>query len=146
MGNTSVSRAAFPQALPLALLFFLGACATPDNPAITVYTSPAAATVTHSGMSQSSPATFYFQRPAGDACWNVSGFTARWLSGATASTGPSVQLCGRSAFYEITIERPQDAPGLDYDIQAAYDQQQRQSENSRTLGETLGRAAGASIR
>jgi len=132
----------------IASLVLLAGCetATPDLPAVTVYTSPAAATVSHNGTPQPSPATFYFQRPPGDACWNVMGFAARWLSGAAASTESAVQLCGRSAFYEITIQRPQDAPGLDYDIQAAYDQQQRQSENSRAVGESIGRAVGASIR
>jgi hypothetical protein len=106
---------------------FLAGCAvpTPLAPTVTIYTSPSAATVGQidgSGGNAKSPATFTYQRPSVDKCFIIKGFTARWISGAKANTAPTLQLCGASATYNVTIDRPADVAGAEYDIQQAVEQ------------------------
>lgn len=52
-------------------------------------------------------------------CSLVKGFNAQWVSGATATTGPSVRLCGSEELYGITLTRNTSDPGLDKDMEFA---------------------------
>ena len=124
--------------LSLLGLVSLAACstATPDNPTLTIRTSPEYATISplNGGWRSISPATVNFDNPvrdSGTGCFVVSGFRATWLSGAVESTPSRINLCGNYSSYEQVINRPSNAPGLDHDLtfagqQAAASAAQRQ--------------------
>lgn len=52
-------------------------------------------------------------------CFVVKGFNAQWVSGATATTAPTLRLCGTNELYNITITRNTSDPGLDKDLEFA---------------------------
>lgn len=52
-------------------------------------------------------------------CAVVKGFNAQWISGAAATTGPTVRLCGSDDVYNISITRDINAQGLDKDLEFA---------------------------
>lgn len=59
-------------------------------------------------------------RKDAQGCYLTTGFTARWASGATASSPNPTTLCnGLNADYVLEIPRPADAPGLQVDLKAA---------------------------
>ena len=141
----------------------LAACAmaTPGNPSLSIRTSPEYATISPlgGGWRSDSPATVYLVKPVRDAesgCFIVGGFSATWLSGAVGSTPPRVSLCGGHVSYELVIQRPSDAPGLDYDLAFAMQQAAQQrayaAETQRAIDDnwadtayTLGGALGRSL-
>lgn len=139
------------QFLTITFGLLLEGCAlspTPENPSLTVHTSPEAATIVEvgSGIRYSSPAVFNYQRPAPGGCLEIRGFVAHWISGATARTDATLKLCGNSASYQITIDRPRGTPGLEYDIQEARAKAYQESAANGELGRTLGQALGRSLR
>lgn len=128
----------------LGAALLLAGCATPNAPTLTVYTNPSAASVTeiNGGAAQKSPAVFSYNRRTLNGCFTVRGFTARWISGATANSAPTLQLCGTSANYTVTIDRPTNYPGVEYDIEQAVAQDHQQQENAKELGNVIGQAIG----
>lgn len=110
----------------LILLPMLAACATAESPALTLISSPPYATIWELGGSQSaeSPATVRYTKPPRDAlgCITTKSFVVRWISGAQAITD-QLKLCNGYANYQILIDRPKDAAGLDGDIYYAASRQ-----------------------
>lgn len=65
-------------------------------------------------------------------CAVVRGFRATWISGAHATTAPTLTLCGGHSAYNISLSRDALAPGLDKDLEfaikiATANSQQRQA-------------------
>ena len=52
-------------------------------------------------------------------CAQIPGFTARWPSGASASTDAALPLCDLRHGMTVRINRPKSAPGLEQDLQWA---------------------------
>ena len=52
-------------------------------------------------------------------CAQIPGFTARWPSGASASTDAALPLCDLRHGMTVRINRPKSAPGLDAEIERA---------------------------
>jgi len=53
-------------------------------------------------------------------CFRVKGYSARWMSGATASSAPAIRLCnpvGKN--FTVTLQRNANAPGLEKDLEFA---------------------------
>ena len=140
-------------------LGLLAACAmaTPGSPSLTIRTSPEYATIgpLGGGWRSDSPATVDLEKPVRDAdsgCFIVGGFRATWLSGAVGSTSPRVSLCGDHVSYELVIQRPSEAPGLDYDLafaaqQKAYAAEKQRANDARwgDVAEAWGRVLGRSL-
>jgi hypothetical protein len=105
----------------------ISGCAS-DPVRLYVNTQPqGAALSTHSGsaMLGVSPSVFSYpqallkQHRDAQGCYLLTGFTARWPSGAKSSTEPVVRICGNSDAYNITISRDLNAPGIEADLDAA---------------------------
>lgn len=136
-----------------ALVALTAGCALPGSrwqPLLTVNTYPQGAVVSDGGAPpRLAPFVLSYKRSRGTDCVRTAEFSVVWQSGTKTVT--STQLCGGDGTYQITIRRPADAPGLDYDLRVAAGQQQRtqgdqtaaQNANSQaiyTLGRLLGRS------
>jgi hypothetical protein len=141
--------------LVLAAAVILSSCAgipTKQNPQLTIYTNPGYAMVYQDGTNLSGIAPVsltYALTPENLAvqCVTVNHFTVVWPSGARTRT--DAQLCGQLSSYQLVIERPENAPGLDGDIHHAtimqLEEQYRKAANQAALGAGLGALVGASM-
>lgn len=92
-----------------------------------VNTQPMGAYITETSgtVFGSSPAVIQYDRAAlklhrdKAGCSIVRGFHARWVSGATASTEPTIRLCGSHDNFNVMITRDTNAPGLAQDMEFA---------------------------
>ncbi len=101
----------------------LSACAT----SVSVHSRPAGALISSKNqnlgispvrISLDSEIGQSFQK-SGDSCYETPSFTARWASGAVASSSASLLCRGRDGNYKIFIRRPAHAPDLKKDLDAA---------------------------
>ena len=60
-------------------------------------------------------------------CAQIPGFTARWPSGASASTDAALPLCDLRHGMTVRINRPKSAPGLEQDLQWALERAQKRA-------------------
>jgi hypothetical protein len=104
----------------------LSGCAS-SHVQLQVNTQPAGAYITEANGTVLGTAPVLTQYPReslkkhndGRGCSVVKGFNAQWVSGATATTGPTVRLCGKDDLFNITITRNTSEPGLDKDLEFA---------------------------
>ncbi|QFY43547.1 hypothetical protein F6R98_13730 [Candidatus Methylospira mobilis] len=62
-------------------------------------------------------------------CFRVKGYSARWMSGATASSAPAIRLCnpvGKN--FTVTLQRNANAPGLEKDLEFAKQDKDSQTQ------------------
>ena len=109
--------------LMVLVVTILSACAT----AVSVHSMPAGASISSKNenlgispvrITLDSEIGQTFQK-SGDGCYEAPSFTARWLSGAVASSSTSLLCRGRDGNYKIFIRRPANTPGLKKDLEAA---------------------------
>ena len=127
--------------ISLALIFILSGCASQSS--LTVISQPSGAYITETETGKThgtAPIVVYYDSKAmsqykdASGCFLVKGFDARWVSGATATSPPSIRLCGSSSgAYTYQFSRDSYAPGLDKDLDFAMRQdsvraQQQQSQ------------------
>lgn len=110
----------------------LAGCATQG--ALEVYSQPPGAFITEKETGRSfgvTPVVIVYdpaslanaKNPRG--CFLVKGLEARWVSGAAATTQPSIELCGAATGrFNITLSRDPNAAGLDRDLSFALQMQQ----------------------
>ncbi len=101
-------------------------CATQAS--LTVTSQPEGAFITEKGSGKSygtAPVVVVYDTDTlkayrgSDGCYRVKGFTARWVSGTTASL-ELVRLCGKTTgVYTITFGRDPSQPGFDKDMEFA---------------------------
>jgi hypothetical protein len=60
-----------------------------------------------------------------DRCARIPGVTYTWKSGAQASTPTPIVLCGDSRVFQVHLDRPKQAPGVETDLRYALELQQR---------------------
>lgn len=63
-------------------------------------------------------------------CAQIPGFTARWPSGASASTDAALPLCDLRHGMTVRINRPKSAPGLEQDLQWALERAQKRARDA----------------
>lgn len=112
--------------LLLVFMLFLSGCATQST--LQIYSQPVGAYITEVGTSTTlgiAPTAAYYnasalnQNKQPDGCYLVKGFTAKWVSGATASMNP-IRLCGsNTGTYNITLNRGNEHPDLEKDLNFA---------------------------
>jgi hypothetical protein len=112
------------------IVLLLAGCAT--RASLTISSNPDGAYITENNGKAFgvTPVTAYYD-PATlpslvdrDGCFIVDGFTARWVSGATAESN-KLRLCGsKTGDYTITFTRDPSAPGFAQDMQFALQVQQ----------------------
>lgn len=108
-------------------LVFLSGCAT--HATLSVLSQPEGAYITEmvSGTALGiAPINTYYEAASlqnskdAQGCYLVRGFEARWVSGARATTGESIRLCGSSTGgYNITVNRDPSHPNFEKDLQFA---------------------------
>ena len=104
----------------------LGGCAS-NFVTLQVHTQPAGAYITQTSGAAlgASPVAAQYLRAElkkhrdSSGCSLVQGFNAQWVSGATASSEPTIRLCGSHDTFTTTIARSASAPGLDKDLEFA---------------------------
>jgi len=125
-------RLRFYGAAALVMLCALLSGCSPDSTSLIVKSEPDGAYITQSDTGAAlgtAPVSIEYDKAkllkkankdnkAG--CFRVKGFNARWVSGATASSTPSVRLCnpvGKS--FTVTLKRNTNDPDLEKDLQFA---------------------------
>jgi hypothetical protein len=104
----------------------LGGCAS-KYVTLQVHTQPAGAYITQTSgaVLGASPVASQYLRSElkkhrdSTGCALVQGFSAQWVSGATATSEPTIRLCGSHDTFTTTIARSASAPGLDKDLEFA---------------------------
>lgn len=110
----------------IACFGFLGGCADRNTVTLTYNCEPSGALIVQQqydnvlGVCPSSYRYQFRDHLFKSVETNVVGVTARWASGATASTSTLVTLhSDKGNKQQITLVRPQDAPGVERDLAAA---------------------------
>lgn len=114
----------------IAVVLFLSGCATHST--LTVSSQPSGAYITEIGSGKAygvTPIVVKYDSKAisgykdATGCYLVRGFDAKWISGASATSGQSIRLCGSNiSAYTYHFNRNTNAPGLDKDIDFAMKQ------------------------
>lgn len=114
----------------LILAICLTGCATHST--LTVYSQPSGAYITESSTGKAygiAPITVKYDAKAmnsykdASGCFVVKGFEAKWVSGATTSSQPTIKLCGsNTGAYTYQLTRDKNAPDLDRDLDFALRQ------------------------
>lgn len=67
------------------------------------------------------PFTVYLPKPETgdviDGCYVIKGLMATWESGAESRSDPVMRLCDGPTTYYLRLERPEDEPGLESDLE-----------------------------
>jgi hypothetical protein len=132
----------------LLIVLLLAGCATQAT--LTISSNPDGAYITESGTDAViglTPANWYYD-PAKlvnhmdrDGCFLVTGFTARWVSGATAELN-TLRLCGsKTGVYTITFNRDPSAPGFAKDLQFALQLQQVRAQQQQAQAQAQAQAS-----
>jgi hypothetical protein len=134
--TTSTKSIRCPQAVAAGALLALSGCALQAT--LQVDTNPTGGYISEvdTGFVPGiAPVSIYYEPSSltlrdAKGCYLVRGMNVRWVSGATASVNP-ISLCG-SAYdnYNITINRPANAPDLDKDLQFAVQVQNMLSQQA----------------
>ncbi len=121
------SRTIFKTLAAIALCAGLAGCTT----YVTVETDPEGATVTDPSGTVTygiAPVEVPFDRRELEAAGSlVPGFTARWPSGAVASSPTPLFVSDLRFGMTVKLERPKDAPGLETDLQFALERAQKRA-------------------
>lgn len=114
----------------LICVALLTGCATHST--LTVSSQPSGAYITETGTGKAygvAPVVVNYDAKALSAhkdasgCYLVKGFNARWVSGATTSSEPTIRLCGsNTGAYTYQLSRDTYTEGLDKDLDFAMRQ------------------------
>jgi len=148
--------------ISVIILFGLTSCAS--NIGLTYKTQPLGAMVSFIDGRQigETPAKLYYkwdEKYVRNGCLHIKGFTAKWVSGAQATSPETLRVCNSSGDFEYTLARPTDAPGLEKDMNYAMQTQQlrlqqqqaqsysneRSSDQLNDLANSLGQLLGRSL-
>lgn len=123
----------------------------PNTVVLTVLSEPPGAYITEKGTSMAGLAPQALQYPLpslpkdAEGCFVVKGFDARWGSGASASTAPTMRLCGGGMEFHHILKRNPADPGLDKDLDFALKLQQRQDARDNAVVNGVAAGIAASI-
>jgi len=105
----------------MAILFcILPGCS--NNIGLTYHTQPVGAIISYSDGSQQvgiSPARSIFvwdEKHVVDGCLRTKGITAKWVSGAQASSPEVITICSKTGEFTYYLARPSEAPELESDM------------------------------
>ncbi len=116
--------------IAITLLLFLTGCATHST--LTVSSQPSGAYITEIASGKAYGLTPFVVKYDAKAmtgykdatgCYLVRGFDAKWISGASATSGQTIRLCGgNTGAYTYQFSRDTNTPGLEKDIDFAMKQ------------------------
>lgn len=135
-------------------LLSISGCANqvaPGTVELTVSSQPPGAYITEKNSSNAgvAPVTAWYKIDTlakdKNGCYLVSGFNARWGSGASTSSGNTLRMCPPQKEFTVVLKRNPADPGLDKDLAFANKLQRQQQEDGAAVGNALleGIAAGA---
>ncbi|WP_408595583.1 hypothetical protein [Limnohabitans sp.] len=114
------------------LIFFVLLSGCVSNQSLTLLSQPSGAYITELGTGKVygvAPLVVQYDGKAMTAhkdasgCYLVKGFEAKWVSGATSSSPPTIRLCASSTnAYNYQFSRDANTPGLEKDLDFAMRQ------------------------
>lgn len=130
--------------MTIAGCFVMSSLGCASRTTLTINSVPAGAYITEVGTGKAfgiAPVTVIYDGEKlwksmdANGCFTVSGFQAKWISGATTALNPISGCKGVIERYSISLERDQSAPGLDKDMEfavkvQAVQAQQQQAQSS----------------